>query len=195
VDRFDLDRIGKSNSKFDRDKLFRFDGDDIAAMEPADFARRWRAHCEAFAPAYLALAEDDFLKLAEAYRPRSRTLDEPCRLARFFIAPDDEIVYDPKAVKKWLDKGEGAGWQVLEKLEQGLSSLDDWSVAGIDTFVAAFAEAESLGMGKVAQPLRVAVSGAAVSPGIGETLSIVGKDKVLSRIGRCRASRAPSAGS
>jgi glutamyl-tRNA synthetase len=186
VEHFDLERIGRSNAKFDRDKLFRFDADDLAAMPPEAFCVLWRAHCERFEPAYVERLDDDgFRQLAAAYQPRSRTLQEPCRLARFFILDDDQIVYDPKAIQKWLEKGDGQGFGVLRALRERVADLDDFSAAAIDALVAAYAEAEGLGMGKVAQPLRVAVSGTAVSPGIGETLSILGKASVLARIDRC----------
>ena len=186
VEHFDLDGIGKSNAKFDRDKLFRFDADDLAAMPADTFRDLWRAHCERFEPIYVERLDDEgFTKLAAAYQPRSRTLQEPCRLARFFILDDDQIEYEPKAVKKWLEKGDGQGFGVLRQLRERLAALEDFSADAIDALVAAFAAEQELGMGKVAQPLRVAVSGAAVSPGIGETLSILGKDAVLARIDRC----------
>ncbi len=191
VENFDFDRIGKKNSNFDRDKLFRFDGDDLAAMDADAFAALWRAHCEAFEPAYLEQLDDDaFGKLAAAYQPRSRTLQEPCDLARFFICEDEAIAYDEKAVKKWLRKNDDEGLGVLAELEGVLSALDAFTPEAIEAALKAFAEDKGLGMGKVAQPLRVAISGAAVSPGIGETLAILGKQRVLNRIARCRAALA-----
>ncbi len=191
VAHFDLERIGRSNAKFDRDKLFRFDAEDLAAMDPERFAALWRAHCEAYEPAYVErLDEDSFTRLAAAYQPRSRTLQEPCKLARFFIADDDAIEYDAKAVKKWLLKGEGAGLAVLAAVRTELEGLEDFSATHIEELLQAFAEKQEIGMGKVAQPLRVAVSGAAVSPGIGDTLALLGKDTVLARIDRCLAAHA-----
>lgn len=193
VEHFDLERIGRSNAKFDRDKLFRFDADDLAAMPAEAFRDRWRAHCELFEPAYVERLDDDaFTRLAAAYQPRSRTLQEPCRLARFFLLDDDDIVYDAKAVKKWLAKNDGQGFGVLRALRDRLAGLDDFSPEAIEASLASYAEAEGLGMGKVAQPLRVAVSGAAVSPGIGDTLALLGQDAVLARVDRCLAVTQPA---
>ncbi len=195
VRRFGFDRVGRANSKFDRDKLFRFNGDDLAAMDPDAFRGRWRDHCERYAPAYLERLDDDaFAALAAAYQPRSRTLAEPCRLARFFLADDEAIRYDEKAVAKWLEKGDGQGYRVLEALRDRLAGQDDFSPGAIDARIQAYAGETGLGMGKVAQPLRVAVSGTAVSPGIGETLAILGRERVLARIGRCLARRDGGAG-
>jgi len=188
VANFDLERIGRSNAKFDRDKLFRFDAEDLAAMEPERFCALWRAHCEAFEPAYVErLDESAFARLAAAYQPRSRTLQEPCRLARFFLLEDEAIEYDDKAARKWLLKGEGAGLGVLAALRGELAGLQDFGAEAIEAFLHDFAEKREVGMGKVAQPLRVAVTGAAVSPGIGDTLSLLGKASVLKRIDRCLA--------
>jgi len=188
VANFDLERIGRSNAKFDRDKLFRFDAEDLAAMEPERFCALWRAHCEAFEPAYVErFDESAFARLAAAYQPRSRTLQEPCRLARFFLLEDDAIEYDAKAAQKWLLKGEGAGLEVLAALRGEIAGLQDFGAEAIETFLHDFAQKREVGMGKVAQPLRVAVTGAAVSPGIGDTLSLLGKASVLKRIDRCLA--------
>ena len=125
--------------------------------------------------------------MAEAYHPRSRTLQEPCDLGRFFVVDDDAIEYDPKAVKKWLAKGEGAGFATLRHLREQLAALDPFEAEAIEALLQAYAQAQGLGMGKVAQPLRVAVTGTAVSPGIGETLAILGRPRVLARADRCLA--------
>ncbi|MFV1958648.1 MAG: glutamate--tRNA ligase [Planctomycetota bacterium] len=188
VEHFDFEGVGRKNARFDRAKLFRFDGDDLAAMEPATFEGLWRAHCEAFEPAYVeSLAPPAFSRLAAAYRPRSRTLQEPCDLARFFLARDEEISYDAKAVKKWLRKNEDDGVAVLREIGPRLAALEAFTPETIEAELAAFAEATGRGLGKVAQPLRVAVSGAAVSPGIGDTLAILGREHVTARIARCLA--------
>ncbi|MBL7220846.1 MAG: glutamate--tRNA ligase, partial [Phycisphaerae bacterium] len=103
---------------------------------------------------------------------------------------DDQAVieYDPKAVKKWLAKGENAGWEMLAELRDRLSDCD-WTGAAIEQLIADICEQKDIGMGKVAQPIRVAVTGRAVSPAIGETLVFLGKEKTLRRIDNCLAAR------
>jgi glutamyl-tRNA synthetase len=155
-------------------------------MAPEAFRDAWRAHCEAFEPIYLERLDGaGFDALAAAYQPRSRTLQEPCDLARFFVTDDDAIEFDPKAVAKWLAKAEGQGFGILRDLRTRLAALEAFTPEAIEALVGETAEALGVGMGKVAQPLRVAVSGRAVSPGIGETLSILGRDAVLARADRC----------
>ncbi|MFA7236882.1 MAG: glutamate--tRNA ligase family protein [Phycisphaeraceae bacterium] len=129
--------------------------------------------------------------LAEIYRPRSKTLCDPVKLGKFFFdwnlyAPDQ---YDPKAVDKILKKNDNEGLKVLAQLQQTLNNVADadWNEQSIEAAVKLFAEANALGLGKVAQPLRVAVSGSTVSPGIGQTLTILGKQETLQRIANCLA--------
>jgi glutamyl-tRNA synthetase len=180
---FTLEGIGKSNAKFDRDKLFRFNGDAIQALAPEEFVRRWRGYCEVYEPAYLKLSDEHFAKLAAAYKPRARTLKEPCDLGRFFILADDAITFDEKSVEKVLRKD--GGFDVLRDLRPKLAALSPWSAVTIEGLVKTHAETTGLGLGKVAQPIRVAVTGSTVSPGIGETLEILGQSSTLARIDRC----------
>jgi len=66
-----------------------------------------------------------------------------------------------------------------------IEGMDDFSAEPIEQAVKAYAESQGVGMGKLAQPLRVAATGAGVSPALGQTLEILGKDSVLSRIDLC----------
>jgi len=91
-------------------------------------------------------------------------------------------------VKKFLDKSDGAGWAMLAELRDILAACD-WTHEAIDKLIAGVCEQKEVGMGKVAQPIRVAVAGRAVSPRITDTLIFLGKEKTLTRIDRCLASR------
>jgi glutamyl-tRNA synthetase len=71
---------------------------------------------------------------------------------------------------------------VLRKVREALVTLELWQPAAIDECVKKVAESNTLGMGKVAQPLRVAVTGNTVSPGIGETLELLGRAESMARI-------------
>jgi glutamyl-tRNA synthetase len=65
----------------------------------------------------------------------------------------------------------------------------EWTGEALEKAVAAFCESRGLGMGKVAQPIRVAVTGSTISPAIAETLLLLGRDKALARIDRCLKTR------
>jgi glutamyl-tRNA synthetase len=102
---------------------------------------------------------------------------------------DDEIDYDPKAVQKVLAKGSGAGYAMLIELRPQLAAQQDWSPQALEALLMSVTEAKGVGLGKVAQPLRVAVAGGSISPSIFDTLALLGRDKTLARIDRCLASR------
>ena len=182
---FALERIGKSNSKFDRDKLAAFNQSAIAAMAPGDFAGTLRAWCERYDAGLLAELGDRFALGAAAIQPRVQTLGQCREPIAFALIADDAVVFDEQAVKKALHKGEPSGLAVLADFRDTLAGVDPFEPAPIEEAVKAFCESRGLGMGKIAQPLRVAVTGGTVSPGLGDTLALVGKNGVLARVDRC----------
>ena len=181
--RFGLDRIGKSNARFDRQKLQAFNADAIATMSTKEYEQRLREHLQMHHIDMLRQLDNRIHTFAACYQARSHTLEEPVRLGAFFFVDDDAIEYDDKAVSKVLLKGDAL--VVLRDLEGELADCEDWSASAIEQTIKAFAETRGLGMGKVAQPLRVAVSGGTVSPPIGDTLAILGKESTLARVRNC----------
>jgi glutamyl-tRNA synthetase len=185
---FSTDRIGKSNAKFDRDKLSAFNADAIASVSPERLLECFKDYLsrnETVIPA----GDDNLLKmLLEAHRGMKGFGDIIAKCGVLF-SPDDSYDFDAKAVEKNLAKGDNEGWQMLETLRAELAAVQDFSADALDKWIHDYCEKNSLGMGKVAQPLRIAVTGSTVSPGIGVTLSLLGKEKTLARIDRCLASR------
>jgi glutamyl/glutaminyl-tRNA synthetase len=188
---FDLDRIIRSPAKFDRDKLLAFNLDALQSMEGDAFVRRLRSHAERHHPEFLASLGDRFDLFARANQARSKTLEDPFTSCRFFIEADDAIEYeDSKAARKALVNGDPNGYAHLDALAPLLAALEDWSVESLERRVTEYADNHAGGkLGKVAQPLRIAVSGGTISPAIFETLAILGRASVLARIGRCLAQR------
>jgi glutamyl-tRNA synthetase len=192
VEHFDLDRIVKGSAKFDRDKLLAFSLDALQAMSVEEFTAAFREHCRAFHPEFLERLDDDaFALLAAANHARSKTLETTIASSLFFVRPDEAIeVERTKPVRKALVNGEPCGFDHLEALLPRLESVEAWTVPALEETVTAYAEEAAGGkLGKVAQPLRVAVSGGTVSPAIFETLVILGRDSVLNRVKRCLAAR------
>ncbi len=192
IQRFSLDRIVKSPAKFDRDKLLAFNLDAIQAMSVEQFTDRLREHCRQFHPEFLEKLDDDaFSMLAAANHERSKTLEDPVRTCRFFVVPDDHIVYEhSKPVRKHLTGGEPSGFEHLEALAETLAELSRWTAEGLEHAISEYANVHASGkLGKVAQPLRIAVSGGTVSPPIFDTLAILGKQSTLNRINLCLAKR------
>ncbi len=184
-DHFDINRINTSNASFDREKLLSFNADAIRSLPVNEFADLLYEHSTTLF-AY-DKANDDFnlLQFAEAYHARSETLKDPQHLGAFFFLPNHDVTYADKTVKKVLAKNEGEGYDVLREIQGVLAAHDPWEADSIEAVVKSFAQERSVGMGKVAQPLRVAVSGGTVSPPIGLTLAILGKERTLARIERC----------
>jgi glutamyl-tRNA synthetase len=186
VQRFGFDRIGKSNSKFDREKLAAFSQDDILRMPPEVWAQKLMRHFADYHPDKLETLGDGFPIFAGMYQERSKTLDDPATLGAFFFTAPTE--YQPKAVKKNLTKNDGEGLQTLAILRDKLAALEAWDAESIHNLLDALWQALELkNMGGVAQPLRVALTGSAVSPEIGPTLALLGQDETLNRIETCRA--------
>ena len=186
--RFDLDRVQKTPAKFDRDKLLAFNLDAIQAMSPEEFAVKARAHAEDFHPEFLErLSDEEFAMLCEASRERSKTLDEPFRSNRFLVDSDDAIGWTvSKPVRKAMFKGELTGLELLGRARTMLAGLDSFESSDLEQAITGFAETEAEGnLGRIAQPLRIAVSGGPVSPPIFDTLAILGRASVLARIDRC----------
>jgi len=185
VELFGIDRIGKANAKFDRDKLVAFNTDAAAAADENRLLAGLRD--------YLSLnettipADDDALlrRLLEINKG-FRTFGDIRAKCGVLFGPDDAFEYEDQAVKKVLQKNEGAGFAVLADLRAPLAACD-WTAEALEKVLVDYGAAHELGMGKVAQPVRVAVTGTTISPPIFETLVLLGRDKTLARIDRCLA--------
>jgi glutamyl-tRNA synthetase len=113
----------------------------------------------------------------ETLQPRSKTLVEMAQGAAFYYK--DEIEFEEKAAKKFL-KPETA--DLLTQCADAFEGLGDFSQASQEEAFKQIMEDTGLGFGKIAQPLRVAVTGTTVSPGIFEMFIALGKDKTIQRI-------------
>lgn len=183
---FELSGLGKTPSKFDRQKLLAFSADDMPKMSDESFAHAWHAWAVEFDHDLAArFSLTDMRLLAPAVRTRCKTLRDARSIVGFALVDDAALEFDGKTVHKVLIKGERKGLEALRELKTLVGAIDPFTPESIEAAVAGFAESSGLGMGKVAQPLRVAVTGSSVSPPLGQTLAILGKPRVLARIDRC----------
>ena len=186
AEHFGSDRIGKSNAKFDREKLRAFNQDSIAEMDDAAFLAAFAVWAERDDHELLARFTPEQLEaVCRAARPRCKTFADVRSVAGFALVPDDTIEFDGKALHKNLLKGGAKGLELLRDFRPVLAGVEPFEATAIEGAVEAFATEREVGMGKVAQPLRVAVTGTGVSPPLGETLAILGKPSVLARVDRC----------
>ncbi|MEO0949857.1 MAG: hypothetical protein AAFY44_00950 [Pseudomonadota bacterium] len=93
----------------------------------------------------------------------------------------DEIALDPGAAKKHLRP---VAAEPLAALRAGLEQHEDWSAESLGALVGEVADALGVGMGKIGMPARVAVTGGGASPGLGDTLALVGRSRTLARLER-----------
>jgi glutamyl-tRNA synthetase len=183
IESFSPERIGRSNAKFDRDKLLAFNTDTAAEQDAQTLLthfKTWLDEADTSIPA----GDDDLLQRILWACAGFRTFEDVTAKCGALFAPDEDIEYDAKAVKKNLRKNEGQGLGVLVDLKSILAE-SEWSADAINAALDAYCQANELGMGKVAQPLRVALTGKAFSPSIDETLLLAGKERTLARIDRC----------
>ena len=189
AERFGLGRVGRGNARFDRAKLLAFNQETLGAMDADRFAARWSAWAGRYAPAAVSTDLDVPLFL-KATQPRSRTLADPTAPGgpgAFAVIPTAALEWDGKAVAKWLAKGDPSGFERLEALAPVVAAIEPFTPDAIEDAIATWCAAHEVGMGKAAQPLRVAVTGSAASPPLGETLALVGRAEALERIRRCLA--------
>ena len=180
IELFDISDVNKAASTFNPDKLLWLNQQYIKESDPAHVARYLSYHLGKLGvdPA----PEPPLVEVVKAQRERARTLVEMAQNSVFFYRDFEE--FDEKAAKKNLKAG---AREVLQRLRQGLAELEDWVPESIHALVVATAEALDLKLGKVAQPLRVAVSGGAVSPPIDQTVWLVGRERTLSRLDKALA--------
>lgn len=172
---FELDAINVSASAFNMDKLLWLNHHYIMNSEPAHVAKHLLWHLEQRG---VNVANGPALDgLVMAQRERCKTLVDMAEASLYFYRDFDG--YDEKAVKKNFTAGTD---EVLAKLHDELSQLQVWEKDPIHGTVINLAETLSLGLGKVAQPLRVAVCGSGVSPAIDITLALLGKELTLARL-------------
>jgi glutamyl-tRNA synthetase len=175
IEKFTLEGVNRSSSTYDTEKFTWVNSTWIKRLDPADLAERLLPH---LARKGIDTTRDDSLvALVAALQPRSDTLDSMADQARFaFVAPTE---YAPKAVKKWMKAAAKAAYADLIETLEGLA---DFAPTTIEAAFEQVLERHELKMGKLAQPVRVAITGSAVSPPIDVTLAAVGQAEAVTRL-------------
>ena len=177
IEWFDLDGVGKSAARFDMAKLTNLNGHYLRETEAGRLV-------EMIKP----LLEDEGLTIDQAsanrleaampgLKPRATTLLDLAASARFYVAPrpirpDDKAakLLNPEAIER------------LQALVPALESLESWDEAAIEALARAEAERMELKLGKIAQPLRAALTGSTASPGLFEVMVVLGREETLLRL-------------
>lgn len=184
VEVFSLEGINKTAGRFDREKLLAMNTTYAASASPARLLAALKDWAGVSGSALAALDDATAARVLDACRGFRTFRDLETKAGVLFVA-DDAVQYDPDAIKKVLAKNDGAGYGTLDKLAARLEKLEPWTADAVDALIKQYCEESGAKMGDVAQPIRVAVAGRPVSPAIGETLVLLGRDKTLHRIRRC----------
>ena len=167
ADRFHLERVSKNPAVFDEKKLRHMNGVYIRGLERGELTRRLGE----------LTGREDLDGAVAISQEKIQTLTEFWPLVGFLF---DGPVNDPAAFARTI--GADGGAQTLNAARAALSTLDPFDTANIETALRSVAEARALKPGKVFQPVRVAIAGRTVSPGIFESLELLGRPEALSRI-------------
>nr|VFK38730.1 MAG: glutamyl-tRNA synthetase [Candidatus Kentron sp. TC] len=175
VELFDVADVNRAASMFDPEKLLWLNQHYMKHMDPAHIARHssWHMGRIGIDPTN----GPDLVEVVMVQRERAKTLGELAENSRYFYEDFDE--YQEGARKHLTPRISEA----LEKLYRCLTALDDWSAARIHEVIVDITEEEGVKLGKLAQPVRVAVTGRTFSPPIDITLELLGKIRSLQRIG------------
>jgi len=177
IEKFSLENVGKSAGVFNMEKLqdlnaryIRESADDILAMDLIPFLE------------HSGLKNLNKKKVKDAVatlKIRSKTLVDMAESARFYF--EKEIIYDEKADNKFLKPDV---LELLEDLRRRLEKTSVFDQEGLEKTFVAFLDANQIKLKKVAQPLRVALTGKTASPGIFEVMEVLGKESVLEKLGK-----------
>ena len=174
IDLFTLAAVGKSPAIFNPEKLLWLNAHYIKEAK----TERLSEEMKPLWPESARNADPEFAqKVITDLQPRAKTLVELASLADFYFA--ESINYENEAGQKFL-LPEVA--QYLKDIAQSLPGLEDFSKAGIENFLKLFGQERDIKLKIIAQPLRVALTGKTVSPGIDEVMITLGKNRVVKRI-------------
>ncbi len=182
VDSFDPTRFNKTNCLFDRKKLLAFNTEHIKMLSEDALLGRYKDFLKVVNSPALK-AGDCLLKKVLKASHGARTLAEIDNKSRFLFIEDDKIEYNQQDVDKVLLKN-GEGLAMLGLLKEKLAALDKISEESIETLIRGIAEQKQVGLGKVAQPLRVAICGTTISLPIFESIDMLGIDVTIHRMER-----------
>ncbi len=183
IDTFDPSRFNKTNSLFDRKKLLAFNTGHIKLLDKEKLLKRYRNFLKGTnSPA--ANADDKLLLRILTAGIGARTLAEIEQKSAFLFIDCDKIEYNEKDVEKVLLKNNGEGLLMLAELKRRLTEIEVITEQAIAKMLRALAEEKEAGLGKVAQPLRLAICGTTVSLPIFESVDMLGIEETIKRIDR-----------
>jgi glutamyl-tRNA synthetase len=171
---FDLKDVGQTAGVFNPEKMAWVNHEWLKKLSDEELARRALPF---FRAAGLPAEDDAKLRhVCAVARERAKTFGEYVQQFRYFYAP---VSFDPKAKDKFLTKDTKP---ILEAIRAGIAALPSLETEPLEKLFQSEAEKRGLGLGKIAQPVRVALTGGTASPGMYDVVQILGKDETLRRL-------------
>ncbi|RIA56440.1 glutamate--tRNA ligase [Dichotomicrobium thermohalophilum] len=183
IELFDLDAIGRSPARFDFTKLESVNAHYIRQTPDDELVRRIREtlpELDGVSDLAGKIDADGWDRLKQAMpglKPRAKTLVELMDTARYLFA-ERPLEMDAKAEKQLTPEAR----QHLAALKERFAAVEDWSAELLEETVRTYAEEADVKLGKIAQPMRAALTGRTVSPGIFEVLEVLGRDESVARL-------------
>ena len=178
IEKFSLKRTNKTSARFDNTKLDWMNGQYIMNMPTKSLIKELYPYIEKAGFDTESISDEWLHKLVDLYKERFKTLsDFTAQTSPFF---SNEIVYDSTTVKKFFKK-DGVS-SLLRDAHKRLREIGSFSIEDLEACLRAIATEHGIGVGKLAQPIRVAVIGKGASAGIFETMELLGKEKTLKRL-------------
>ena len=182
IEHFSFDSVNTSAAIFDGDKLSWVNEQYIQSTPPEELAKYLEPILikTEVLPEGHGLSPQKIAKVIPCLNQRAKTLVEMAEKSAFFFKKDVE--FDEKARNKFLTE---EARPLLEKVIAGFSTLDEFSSQSIEVLFKKIVEEEGIKLGKLAQPVRVALTGTTVSPGIYDVVLLLGKEETIKRLGNC----------
>jgi glutamyl-tRNA synthetase len=178
IEKFTLEHVGKSAGVFNPEKFLWVNFQYLKSRPLAELAEEIVPYIRA--KGYPVPSDKQWLeKMIATLRERAKTLTELVAAAHYYLSA--EIVIDPKAAGKLLTTEVVAP---IRTLMQKLADLSDFNEAAIEDAFSSTLSEHGLSMGKLAQPVRVALTGGTVSPGIHDVIAVLGKERTIQRLNK-----------
>ena len=175
IEKFNLENIGKSASIFDPEKLLWLNSHYIKEYDPERLSELLIPFLER---RKFTIPDRNYLKRAiVTLQPRAKTLAEMADMIDFYLL--DRIEYDPKAAKKFLKP---AMIPIFEMLIGRFKDMSDFTEEKLEKIFRDISEEQGVKLGKIAQPVRVALTGRTASPGLFEIIDILGRERTIDRL-------------
>jgi glutamyl/glutaminyl-tRNA synthetase len=179
IQAFDLSRLTKSNSLFDRQKLIAFNTEHIKMLPEQKLLEHFKKYIKEIESPVTSADDETLIRIIKLCEG-ARTLADIERKCRFLFVDNDKIEYDDKAVKKVLLKSNGL--ENLATVRDRLVGMEELSEQAIEDMFRGLAEEKQVGLGKIAQPLRVSICGTTISLPIFDSIQMLGRENTLKRI-------------